>query len=109
LRTPPSRKPANSTLVDHKDIAHPPFLLSRITPSNALVLTTGFEWEAENYEPYLGIIMDALKDCEPVTARVNERWSKFLLHNVSTSAALEDIRTDFETNYPTLKLGMTPR
>jgi hypothetical protein len=102
-------KVANTAITDHKDITHPPFILSRITPSNALVLTTAITWEARAYEPYLGILMDALSDVKPVSARVNERWSKFLLHNVPTDAPLEQIRADFETNYPALKLGMTPR
>jgi hypothetical protein len=66
-------KKVNATLVDHNDITHPPFLLSRVTPSHALVLTTGFEVEAKNYEPYLSIIMDTLKDTKPVAARINER------------------------------------
>ena len=48
LSTPPkladsALKKVNTVLVDHRDIAYPPFLLSRVAPNNALVLTTAFQ------------------------------------------------------------------
>jgi hypothetical protein len=34
---------ANETIVDHKDITKPPFILSRVTLNNSLILTTAID------------------------------------------------------------------
>jgi hypothetical protein len=100
---------ANKTIVDHKDITKPPFILSRVTPNNSLILTTAIDQQAIDYEQYLGILKDALFEAKPVAARVNTRWTKFLLHSVPTYASLEEVRLQIETNYPLLKMGQTLR
>lgn len=99
----------NNAIVNHKDITAPPFIRSRFSFSGNLILTTGFTTRAIDYEAYLSIITSALVPIGIASARVNERWTKFLLHKVPTHASMNAIRSDIETHYPNLKLGQTPR
>jgi hypothetical protein len=99
----------NKTIVDHKDIHQPPFIRARFSVNNNLVITTSNNNCGLDYDAYLNIIVDAVKFLGPATARINERWSKFLIHGVPTHSSLESIRYDIETNYASLKLAQTPR
>lgn len=99
----------NKVIVDHKDILQPPFTRARFTVNNNLVLTTGLNNCGMDYDSYLNILVDAVRFLGHASARVNERWSKFLVHGVPVDTSLETIRHDIESNYPSLKLAQTPR
>lgn len=99
----------NDAITDHQDIKAPPFIRSRFSLNNNLILTTGFTSRAIDYEAYLTIITDSLKHIGPASARVNEKWTKFLVHKVPTRTFMPAVRHDIETNYPSLKLAQTPR
>ena len=116
LNVPPTEKNAdialekvNKVIVDHKDILQPPFTRARFTVNNNLVLTTGLTNCGMDYDAYLNIIVDAVRFLGHASARINERWSKFLVHGVPVDSSLESIRHDIESNYPNLKLAQTPR
>lgn len=116
LNVPPTEKNAdialekiNKIIVDHKDILQPPFTRARFTVNNNLVLTTGLNNCGMDYDSYLNIIVDAVRFLGHASARINEPWSKFLVHGVPTDSTLESIRYDIESNYPKLKLAQTPR
>lgn len=113
---PPSEKSAdlalekvNKVIIDHNDINLPPFVRARFSHNNNLVFTTGLNNCGLEYDPYLNILVDAVRFLGPASARINEKWSKFLLHGVPTCSSLEAMRSDIETCYPALKLAQTPR
>lgn len=99
----------NNAITDHKDIKSGPFIRSRFSMNGNLILTAGFTFRATDYEAYLTIITDSLVSIGTASARVSEKWTKFLLHKVPTRASMMAIRHDIETYYPTIKLGQTPR
>jgi hypothetical protein len=45
---------------------------------------------------------------QPTDPRINERWTKFLIHNVPTNAKPPDVKTEIETTYPSLRLAQDP-
>jgi hypothetical protein len=98
----------NKAINESADITQPPFILSRITSNNRLVLTTNPTTKAAAYAPYLQIIANAAKVLKPIESRINERWTKFLLHNVPTNANLATIRSEIESTYSSLCLGQDP-
>jgi hypothetical protein len=51
----------NKTIADHPDIIHPQCLLAHITQSNALVVIVAESYRATDYDPYLGILQEALQ------------------------------------------------
>jgi TolA-binding protein len=99
----------NKVLTDSKDIAAPPFLASRITANQNIVLTTGLNCNGMDYKAYLPLIAATLSHLGTATATINERWTKFLLHNVPTTLSPNELRQELETHYPDLRLAQTPR
>jgi hypothetical protein len=97
----------NQALIDHKDIKIPPFLNARFSRNN-FVLTTGLNHNNMDYEAYLPIICHTLTPLEKGTAHINERWTKFITHGVPTTATMDEILWDIETQYPNLKLAQVP-
>jgi hypothetical protein len=57
----------------------------------------------------LQIIASVTQQLKPTETRINERWTKFLLHNVPTNANLPAVRSEIEDTYPSLRLGQDPR
>ena len=105
----PAIRITNKTIVDHKDVMEPPFILSKTIPGNKLVLTTAINHQAIDYEQYLTVLNEALAEVEPVGASTNARWTKPLAHSVPTYATLGEVRCKIKTNYLQLKMGQTPR
>jgi hypothetical protein len=99
----------NKVIKESTDITQPPFTLARITSNNRLVLTTNPTTKASDYTPYLQIIANVTQQLKPTETRINERWTKFLLHNVPTNANLPAVRSEIEDTYPSLCLGQDPR
>jgi hypothetical protein len=99
----------NKTITSHKDITHPPFILAKITAANNLVFTVGPQHLSTNYEPYLGIFEDALHEFPITCSRISQRWSRFIIHGIPTTAEPDTVRTEIESTYPTLRMGQTPR
>jgi hypothetical protein len=99
----------NKTINNHADITHPPFILANVSASNNLVFTVAPQHLSINYEPYLGILEDALHEYPIASSRISQRWTRFIVHGIPTSATPENVRTEIETTYPSLKMGQTPR
>jgi hypothetical protein len=101
----------NNTIVNHPDISHPLCPSAHITQSNALVIVVAESYRASDYEPYLGILQEALKAAEfPIAGSfVSERWTHFVLKRVSTDASMEDVQREMGTIYPSIRLGSSPR
>jgi hypothetical protein len=99
----------NRVIRESSDITQPPFILARITNNNRLVLTTNPTTKASEYTPYLQIIANVTSSLKPSETRINERWTKVLLHNVPTNADPNAIRNEIESTYPSLRLGQDPR
>jgi hypothetical protein len=98
----------NKVMKESTDITQPPFILARITSNNRLVLTTNPTTKASDYTPYLQIIANVTQQLKPTETRINERWTKFLLHNIPTNANLPAVRSEIEDTYPSLRLGQDP-
>jgi hypothetical protein len=99
----------NKTITNHSDISYPPFILANITATNNLIFTVAPQHLGISYEPYLGIFEDALHEFPIASSRISQRWTRFLIHGIPTMATPEDVRTEIETNYPSLRMGQTPR
>jgi hypothetical protein len=99
----------NKTITNHSDISYPPFILANITATNNLIFTVAPQHLGISYEPYLGIFEDALHEFPIASSRISQRWTRFLIHGIPTVATPEDVRTEIETNYPSLRMGQTPR
>jgi hypothetical protein len=98
----------NKVIKESTDITQLPFILACITNNNRLVLTTNPTTKALDYTPYLQIITNVTQQLKPTETRINERWTKFLLHNVPTNANLSAVRSEIEDTYPSLHLGQDP-
>lgn len=89
------------------------FIRCHVTMKQNLVLQTSTKTQGTDYLPYLEVIKTQLEEegklC--VTAIDGEpRWSKFLLHGVSTLATMEEVAIFIQQSYPgVLKLAQTPR
>jgi hypothetical protein len=99
----------NKVIKESADITQPPFILARITSNNRLVLTTNRTTKASDYTQYLQIIANVTQQLKPTETRINERWTKLLLHNVPTNANLPAVRTEIEDTNPSLHHGQDPR
>jgi hypothetical protein len=99
----------NHIINTRTDITLPPFILTQITVNNRLVLTTNPTTPATAYKSYLLMVFTEINILQPSDPCVNGRWTKFLVHNVPTSAKLPDIKTEIETTYPSLHLATEPR
>jgi hypothetical protein len=98
----------NKAIKESTDITQLPFILARITSNNRLVLTTNPTTKASDYTPYLQIIANVAQPLKLTETRINEQWTKFLLHNVPTNAELPAVRSEIEDTYPSLHLGQDP-
>jgi hypothetical protein len=99
----------NNTIRTTAEIDQPPFILARITSNNKLVLTTNPTTPATAYTPYMPVLLNEIKPLKPTTGQINSRWTKFLVHNIPTDAALESVGREIERTYPTLRLMQEPR
>jgi hypothetical protein len=98
----------NKVIKESTDITQPPFILAHITNNNRLVLTTNPTTKASDYTPYLQIITNAAQLLKLTETRINECWTKFLLHNVPTNADPPAVRSEIEDTYPSLRLRRDP-
>jgi hypothetical protein len=87
------------------DITQLPFILARINSNNRLVLTTNPTTPGTAYASYLLMLLAEIKSLQPMHARINGRWSKFLVHNIPTNANLPAIKAEIESTYPSLRLA----
>jgi hypothetical protein len=99
----------NRALVGHPDVTVPPLYTAYVSRSNALVLTAGPRSRGRDYEPFLGIILDALSLIPTVSAHVSQRWTRYVLNGIPTATTPEDAREEIEMLYPAAKLAKTPR
>ena len=93
---------ANKTITTHADINHPPLILAKIPATNNLIFTVAPQHLSTTYEPYLGILVDALHEFPITSSRVCQRWTCFIVHGVPTTATPKSARTEIETSYPSL-------
>jgi hypothetical protein len=98
----------NKAITESADITVPPFTLAHITTNNRVVLMTNPTTKATAYAPYLQFIADATKCLKPIETKINECWSKFLLHNVPVDADPSTVKVEIESTYPSLHLGQDP-
>jgi hypothetical protein len=101
----------NKTINEHPDITHPPCPTAYITNSNTLVVLVADRYTAAAYNPYIGILQEALRsnDFPIASACISERRSRFVLHGVPTNASFEEVRHEIESLYPELRLAQLPR
>lgn len=99
----------NKTITNHSDITHPPFILAHINAMNNLVFTVAPQHLGVSYEPYLAIFEDALHEYPIASSRISQRWTRFILHGIPTTASPETVRNEIESTYPSLRMGQTPR
>jgi hypothetical protein len=104
-----ARIAANKALTESCEVPHRPLQTARITSGKNIVFTTNQSIPGTDYTGYLSLIASSLHELGEATATINERWTKFLLHNVPTSLSLREIRFEIETHYPELKLAQDPR
>jgi hypothetical protein len=85
--------------------------MAHITNPNALVVVVAESYVATTYNPYLGILQEALQtNGFPIAgARISERWSRFVLNAVPTEASPEEVQREIESLYSDICLGQTPR
>jgi hypothetical protein len=83
--------------------------LANVSATNNLVFTVAPQHLSTNYEPYLGILEDALHELPIASSRISQRWTRFIIHGIPTSATPETVRTELEVTHPSLKMGQTPR
>jgi hypothetical protein len=99
----------NRALVGHPDVTVPPLFTAYVSRTNALVFTAGPRNRGREYEPFLGIIRNALAEIPTVSAHVSQRWTRYVLNGIPTATTPEDAREELELLYPTAKLAKTPR
>jgi len=92
----------NKAITTHADIEYPPLILANITTSNNLVLTVAYQYLSTIYEPYLAIQEEALHEFPIVSSSVSQRWMRFIVNSIPTTATPEIVRTEIETIYPAL-------
>ena len=98
----------NKVITTHTDIEHPPLILANITATNNLIFTVAPQYLSTTYEPYLGILEEALHEFPIASSRISQRWTRFIVNSIPTTATPETVRTEIETNYPALRMGQTP-
>ena len=99
----------NRAITTHADIEHPPLILANFTATNNLVFTVVSQLLSTIYEPYLAILEEDLNKFPITSSQVSQRWTRFINNRIPTTATPETVRTEIETNYPTLRMGQTPR
>jgi hypothetical protein len=96
-------------MTNHQDIASPPFIMASFRRDSTLVLTTAPTHRNVDYNNYLEIVKDALKDLKPEEATLTSRMTKFLVHGIPTFYTPDEVRKDIEIANPSVKLTETPR
>jgi hypothetical protein len=87
----------------------PPLHTAFVSRANELVFTAGPRNHGLDYEPFLGIISDALSEIPALSGQVSQPWSKFVVNGIPTAATPEDVRQELEMLHPTANLAKTPR
>jgi hypothetical protein len=72
-------------------------------------LTTAPTHRSVDYNNYLAIVKNALKDLKPEEATLTSRMTKFLVHGIPTFYTSDEVRKDIEIANPSVKLTETPR
>jgi hypothetical protein len=72
------------------------------------VLTTNPTTPATAYASYLLMLSTEINALQLIDPHINRCWTKFLIHNIPTSAKLPDIKAKIETIYPSLHLAQDP-
>jgi len=98
----------NKAVTTHADIEHPPLILANITATNNHVFTVAPQFLSTIYEPYLAILEEALHEFPITSSRVSQRWTRFIVNSIPTTATPKTVRTEIDTNYPALEMGQTP-
>jgi hypothetical protein len=98
----------NCAILNHQDVKQFPFHLARVTGSRNIALTAAGNVRGVVYSDYVNIIAEALKDYGTCTAKVHEKWSKFLVRGVPAWTEMEGIREDIEWKYPGIRLAQSP-
>jgi len=62
----------NKVITAHTDIEHPPLILANITATNNHVFTVAPEYLSTSYEPYLGILEEALHEFPIASSRISQ-------------------------------------
>jgi hypothetical protein len=99
---------ANRTILNHQDVKQFPFHLARVTGSRNIALTAAGNVRSVVYSDYVNVIAEALKGYGTCTAKVHEKWSKFLVRGVPAWTEMEGIRDDIERKYPGIRLAQSP-
>jgi hypothetical protein len=85
-----ARNVVNKILIDQKGVFASPFVNSRFSRNNNLVLTTPLIKNYFEYKAYLGLICGALPPLGKGT-HINEKWTKFVVHGAPTGAKIPNI------------------
>jgi hypothetical protein len=99
----------NRALVGHPDVTVPPLYTAYVSRTNALVFTAGPRHRGRDYEPFLGIIRNALAEIPTVSAHVSQLWSRYVINGIPTTTTPDDAREEIEWLYPAAKLAKAPR
>jgi hypothetical protein len=99
----------NRALVGHPDVTVPPLYTAYVSRSKALVFTAGPRNYGRDYEPFLGIIRNALAKIPTVSAHVSQRWTRYVLNGIPTATTPENAREEIEMQYPAAKLAKAPQ
>jgi hypothetical protein len=95
--------------VGHPDVSVPPLYTAYVSWTNALVFSAGPRHHGRDYEPFLGIIRNALAEIPTVSAHVSQRWTRYILNGIPTATTPEDAHEDLKMLYSAVKLAKTPR
>jgi hypothetical protein len=98
----------NRAILDYQNVKQFPFHLARVTANSNIVLTAAGNVRGVVYTDYVNVIANALKPYGTCTAKVHEKWTKFLVRGVSAWLDPQGIRQDIERMYPGIRLAQTP-
>jgi pyruvate/2-oxoglutarate dehydrogenase complex dihydrolipoamide acyltransferase (E2) component len=99
----------NRALVGQPDVTVPPLYTTYVSRTNALVFTAGPRHRGRDYEPFLGIIRNALAEIPTISAHVSQLWSRYVVNGIPTTTTPDDAREEIEWLYPAAKLAKAPR
>jgi hypothetical protein len=75
---------------------------------STLVLTTAPTRRNFDYNNYLAIVKDALKDLKPEEATLTSRMTKFLVYGIPTFYTPDEVHKDIKITNPSVKLTEIP-
>lgn len=93
----------NDALNACKEFNLPPIQLARLTARKNFVLTTVPQQRAADYAPFTNVIKAAFKELPATEVRINERWTRFLVHGIPTFIKPEMAELELKYAYPTLE------